>query len=74
MKKSKAVKLIEKVALREGVSVEEVRRDMIAAIDIAYKNRGDEAFWQRWNGRKPTLEEFLVAVNQETLTRLNFGE
>lgn len=73
MKKSKAIKLIEKVALREGVTVSEVRREMQSALDIAYENRGNESFWQRWRCRKPTLEEFLSAANDETLSRLNFN-
>ena len=73
MKKSKAMKLIEKVAVKEGVSVSEVRTEMQSALDISYENRCEnEPFWQRWKGRKPTLEEFLSAMNDETLSRLNF--
>ena len=72
MKKSKATKVIEKVALREGIDVATVRREMQTAIDIAYENRGDEPFWQRWKGRKPSIEEFLSAANDEVLSRLNF--
>ena len=73
MKKSKAMKLIEKVAVKEGVSVSEVRLEMQSALDIAYENRReDEPFWQRWKGKKPTLEQFLIAMSDETLSRLNF--
>jgi hypothetical protein len=74
MRKSKAIKLVEKVALIEGVSVSEVRREMQTALDIAYENRGDDSFWQRWWGKKPTLEQFLSAANDETLSRLNFNQ
>jgi hypothetical protein len=45
MRKSKALKTLESTALREGVSVAEVRREIENAIDHAYEKQG------RVNGR-----------------------
>jgi len=74
MKKSKAMKIIEKTALQHGVSVAEVRRDMQTAIDHAYENRGDSMpeFWGKWRD-KPSVEQFLMAANAAVLDRLYFG-
>jgi hypothetical protein len=74
MKRSKATKLIERVAANEGKSVAEIRSDMQEAINIAYKNHDvtNETFWERFNGRVPTPDEFLVVANKEVLDRLNF--
>jgi hypothetical protein len=73
MRKSKAMKVIEEVALKEGLSVSEVRKEMTIVLDIAYENRRDnKLFWQRWKGKKPTLEQFLLAMRDETVSRLNF--
>ncbi|MCL1832043.1 MAG: hypothetical protein FWG45_03920 [Oscillospiraceae bacterium] len=70
MKKSKAMKAIERVALQEGISVKEARREMQKALDIAYTNKGTDVFWHKWGGRKPTLEEFVSAATDKVLTRL----
>jgi hypothetical protein len=72
MKKSKATKIIERVAVSEGITIAEVRANMQEAIDIAYGNRGESNadFWDKWRGRKPTVEEFLVSANGEILRRL----
>ena len=74
MKKSKAVKMIELVAVREGVSVAEVRREMQKALDHAYENNTDDLFWNKWKGRKPTIDEFIVAVSDDVLTRFACGK
>jgi hypothetical protein len=76
MKKSKATKIIESIAVCEGKSVAEVRADMQEAINIAYKNHDESAenFWSRWNGSPPTPEEFLVRANREVMYKLNFGK
>jgi hypothetical protein len=71
MRKSKAAKIIERIAAENGVSVAEVRRDMQEAINLAFES-GD-SFWNRWRGQVPTPEEFLSQASKEILNRLNFG-
>jgi hypothetical protein len=75
MKKSKATKIIEKIAIRERISVTEVRESMQEAIDIAYENRDEssESFWSRWNGSPPSPDEFLTVVSKEVLGKLSMG-
>lgn len=72
MKKSKAMKAIERIALQEGISVAQVRADMQAAIDNAYENRTESTadFWGKWRGRKPTPEEFIVSASKEILSKI----
>jgi len=65
MKKSKATKIIEQIAVREGISIAEVREEMQKAIDLAFE-RGDD-FWKNWRGRKPTPEEFIVKASRDVL-------
>ena len=60
----KAARNIKRVARQNGVSEEEVRRDMLVAMNAARSNN-DPAVKARWetfhyNGSEPTLEEFLV--------------
>lgn len=60
----KAARNITRVALENGVSEEEVRRDMLEAMNTA-RNNTDPAVQARWKtfhyrGSEPTLEEFLV--------------
>ena len=66
MKKSKATKAIEKIAVREGKSTEEIRQSMQEAIDAAYEKHDESAqeFWDKWKNRKPTPEEFIIAMSQ----------
>jgi len=73
MKKSKAAKIIERIALENKVSIAEVRADMQEAISIAYENRDEssESFWGRFRGI-PTPDEFLVVASKEVLDKLNF--
>jgi hypothetical protein len=70
MKRSKAAKAIEKIALNEGVSTAEIRQNMQEAIDIAYANRDDSNadFWSQWQC-KPSPEEFIIAANKEVVTK-----
>jgi hypothetical protein len=76
MKRSKATKIIERVAAQEQKSIAEVRESMQEAINIAYENRDEanETFWERFNGRVPSPDEFLVVANKEVLDRLYFGK
>jgi len=66
MKRSKAAKILEKTAVQYGVSVAEVRGEIQKAIDDAFANESKDeymrAFWGRWEGRKPTPEEFFSAI------------
>ncbi|MDD4494634.1 MAG: hypothetical protein PHV32_09880 [Eubacteriales bacterium] len=66
MKKSKGIKAIEQVAKSKGISVEDVRREIEVAIDIAMHNPDSEAqtFWSNYiqTGLKPTPEEFIVSM------------
>ena len=60
----KAARNIKRVARQNGVSEEEVRRDMLVAMNAARSN-DDPAVKARWetfhySGSEPTLEEFLV--------------
>ena len=71
MKRSKAAKIIERTALKEGVSVAEVRRGIQEALDYAFENNAADSFWEQWRGRKPTLEQFIVAVSDEVLLRFS---
>jgi hypothetical protein len=73
MKKSKAAKIIERVAIQEKKSVAEVRADMQEAINIAYENHDEssESFWGRFRGI-PNPDEFLGVASKEVLERLNF--
>jgi hypothetical protein len=75
MKKSKALKILEKTAVKEGVSVAEVRRGIQEALDIAYDNRNESNadFWHKWRG-KPSIEEFVIAVYGKTLGGLGGSE
>ena len=64
MRKSKGKKAIEQVALKNGISVAEARREIELAIDAAIANPDPKAqeFWDKYikDGRKPTPEEFIV--------------
>ena len=66
MKKSKGAKAIERVAIKNGVSVAEVRREMELAIDEAISSPEPAArsFWEPYikSGTKPTPEEFIAIV------------
>jgi hypothetical protein len=71
MKRSKALKILEKTAVKEGVSVAEVRCGIQEALDVAYENRNESNadFWGKWHG-KPNVEEFIVAIQGKTLDKL----
>ena len=74
MKKSKTAKIIEKIALQEGVSIAEVRANLLEAIDCGYENRNQSVismkFWLQWGGRKPTLDEFLIATSKKVYSSI----
>lgn len=78
MKKSKAAKIIERVAIENGENVAEVRRSIQEAIDISFENRNQNdfsaAFWGKWHGRCPTTEEFLSAASNKVWDELNLNK
>lgn len=53
-------KVYKAIAKKHGVSVTEVRREIQAAIDEAYKNPNFHAQCVYRNGDKPTPEEFIT--------------
>lgn len=73
MKRSKALKILEKTAVKEGVSVAEVRRGIQEALDIAYDNRKPtDVFWHKWSV-KPSVEDFVIAVHGKAAEKLGEG-
>ena len=78
MRRSKAAKAIEIIAVREGISIAEVRNKMQEAINLAFENREQDAatkaFWGKWGGRKPSPEEFINATTKKTLAILDFNK
>lgn len=66
MRKSKATKAFEDIAVREGKSVAEVRSEIQNAIDEAMKSTDPVAqeYWKRLskNGKKPTPEDVVVDI------------
>jgi len=66
MNKKKINRSLKKIAKREGVSVEEVRREIELAINLAQKNP-DPKIQKFWNslpgeGVKPTQEEIITHI------------
>ena len=58
-------KLLEQIALKNGVSPEEVEHEIKEAIHAAMANRNDtpesKALWEKLspNGEEPTVEDFI---------------
>jgi len=71
MKKSKGLKALEKVALKCGVSVAEVCKEIESAIDTGMANPDPtaRAFWDKYmkSGRKPTPEEFIAYMAENSI-------
>lgn len=64
-----ACTIIQKIADDEGIPAAEVRREMAAAIDEAWKNQ-DENTVRNWkklfpSGRKPSVEFFVLRLTEE---------
>lgn len=55
--------ILNRIAIKEGVSVENIRREMQIAIDIGYNNPNIEVQkeWSKvpYKAERPTLEEFI---------------
>lgn len=64
-----------KIAKEHGVTVDEVKRDMQAAIDHAYKNTPNDGITGAWQNRVPrkgeipTTEEFIKYAAKEVKRR-----
>ena len=54
--------IYEKIAKMHGVTVEEVKREMQAAIDAAYESPTFHAQCVNSKGDKPTPEEFISHI------------
>jgi len=53
--------VIKTLAKREGVSVDEVLREMDKAIEVAYEQRKENKLWmESFGDEKPTVEQFLT--------------
>lgn len=65
MDRKRIRKIIERVAFKEGASVETVRREMRIAIEDAFSKRyepGHEAFISMFGDRCPSVEEFILGT------------
>lgn len=69
MDKSKAIKAFEKIARKEGISVDEVRREIQKAIDDAMQSDDPavQAYWKKikCKGEKPTPEEVVLYIAKQ---------
>ena len=53
--------VIKTLVKREGVSVDEVLREMDKAIEVAYEQRKENKLWmESFGDEKPTVEQFLM--------------
>lgn len=73
MRKKYFNQIINQVAQQYNVTPEEVRRDMAEAIDAGW-NDPDPITHSHWvkmraDGKKPTVEDFLLYLTEETLGR-----
>lgn len=70
----KARKSIKKIAKQEGVSIDDVRREMQTAIDEEMKSTEPQAveFWKKvpHNGEKPTPEELIDYISKNLRKQL----
>lgn len=69
MDKSQVLKAFEKIAQKEGISVDEVRQEIQIAIDDAMKSddHAVQAFWKKikCSGDKPTPEEVVLHLAEQ---------
>lgn len=63
---------LERTAAESGVSMDEMLRDIEAAIDAAWEERTPETaeMWNKMgvNGRKPTPQEFIKFLSEQTMS------
>ena len=69
MRKSKVTKAFEQLAIRDGISVAEVREEIQKAIDIGMSS-SDPAVQEKWGkmpcrGERPTPEEVVLYLSKQ---------
>ena len=69
MDKSKVIRAFEKIARKEGISVDEVRCEIQKAIDDAMQSDDPavQAYWKKikYKGEKPTPEEVVLYIAKQ---------
>lgn len=69
MNKTKAKRAIRKIATCEGISVQEVREEMVKAMQVALQSTDPEvkAKWKQipCKGESPTPEEFIIHMAKQ---------
>lgn len=73
MRKSKVTKAFEQLAIRDGISVAEVREEIQKAIDIGMASP-DPDVQKQWSkmsyrGEKPTPEEVVMYLTKQVKSR-----
>ena len=73
MKKNHVTEILKKIAIKEGVTVAEVRTEIAKVIDIGFSNPNPKirAIWTNMTptGRKPTPEEAIIYLAEEEQRR-----
>lgn len=67
MRRKTGKQIIKQIANENGISVDEVRRDMELAINEAYDNAETRQEWSKMFGEGvlPTPEEFICTISKE---------
>ena len=69
MEKSNVIRGFEKIARKEGISVDEVRQEIQKAIDDAMQSDDPavQAYWRKikFKGDKPTPEEVVLYIAKQ---------
>lgn len=69
MDKSEVIRAFEKIARKEGVSVDEVRREIQKAIDddMQSDDPAVQSYWKKikYKGEKPTPEEVVLYIAKQ---------
>lgn len=71
---NKAERILRQIARDHHTTVEEVRNELAAAIEIGMNNPDPEV-QQKWKeisrtGKKPTVEELILYINKEAKRRV----
>ena len=56
--------IFKRIAKKYGVSISEVRRDMEEVLNKTFENPVIGSRYPDFNGKKPTLEEFISSVSR----------
>ena len=65
-------KIIKQTAKQYGVSISEVRRDLMEMIRVGMSSTEPEAvvFWSQFGGKEPTPEQFISALTSSVKARI----